>query len=248
MEKVFPTMLDRPETHTVISGLFYYFFAFVSLPFILLLLMQGSFSNLSVMTGVETAFHVINFVVVVLIFREYLMDSFSVFRSDVRNVLPAVGIAVSLMVIIGFMSNTVAGVLLIPDLSMAAASMLPLPEMELFLLCGDLVRLSPLWGLLCMVVLVPVTASCMYYAISFAPICEQRPWLAYLAVALLIAVPRFCNGATYWDPHQELVLYLAQLPLHLIACWSYQKSDTVWAPILTLSCTNLIASVLILLA
>ena len=93
----------------------------------------------------------------------------------------------------------------------------------------------------------PVAVSCLFYATAFAPVGCRRPWLAYPVVALLIAFPRICNGMTCWNPTEELVLYLAQLPMHLLACWSYQKTDTVWAPIAVHAAANLIACGLCLL-
>ena len=46
-----------------------------------------------------------------------------------------------------------------------------------------------------------------------------------------------------------MILYFAQLPIHLIACWSYKKADSIFAPILVLTIANLLACVrLIILA
>ena len=80
----------------------------------------------------------------------------------------------------------------------------------------------------------------------FAPVCYYRPALAYIVMAVFLAFPRFCNAATYWDPATEWTLYFAQLPVHLLACRSYQKADSIWAPILTLSLVNGIACILLL--
>jgi membrane protease YdiL (CAAX protease family) len=33
------------------------------------------------------------------------------------------------------------------------------------------------------------------------------------------------------------------LPIHLLACWSYQKTDNVWTPLISLALINLLASV-----
>lgn len=37
--------------------------------------------------------------------------------------------------------------------------------------------------------------------------------------------------------------YLVQLPIHLLMCWSYQKTDNVWTPLISLAVVNLLASV-----
>ena len=50
------------------------------------------------------------------------------------------------------------------------------------------------------------------------------------------------GGADY-----KLYVYFLQLPIHLIACWSYHKADTIWAPITCLAIFNLVTSLLGLL-
>lgn len=247
MQDHFPTMLERPETGTIIGAMFYSILAFFSLPFILLLFMQGSFGD-DMVTGImEIVYHVINFSVAVYIFREYLMDSFDLVRDDRKMFMKTVSMSAALIfflacvlhALFGFSGNI---------LQLSAYGTLPLAEMELFTLSSNLIVINPIWGTLCMVVLAPVTVSCLYYAPVFAPICCKKPWLAYLVTALFLAFPRYCNASTYWDPTQEWILYLTQLPLHMIACWSYQKTDSVWAPIATHALVNLLACGLILLS
>lgn len=247
MQKNFPTMLDRPETPQVIISVIYCLLAFFSLPFIMLLLMQGSFDNDAVRSGIEIAYHVINFLVAVFVYREYLGESFLNVQIDVKNFLKTVGICVALMFALAWTMFRFFTALGSEMMLTAAMGILPLAEVDLFTLSSWLVLTNPIIGTICLVILAPFTISCLFYSTVFAPICCNRPWLAYLVVALLIAFPRICNGMTYWNPTEELVLYLVQLPMHLMACWSYQKTDTVWAPIAVHASANLLASLLVLL-
>ena len=50
-----------------------------------------------------------------------------------------------------------------------------------------------------------------------------------------------------WRGEAALVLsgYLVNLPIHLLACWSYQKTDNVWTPIFSLAATNLLLSIVL---
>jgi membrane protease YdiL (CAAX protease family) len=128
-----------------------------------------------------------------------------------------------------------------------AYGMLPLTEVDLFILPCDVVATYPLLGTLCMGFVTPITISCLLYGSVFAPICYKRPVLAYVAMAAYLAFPRFCNAATFWDPATEWTLYFTQLPLHMIACWSYQKADSIWAPVLTHMIVNFFSALLILL-
>lgn len=247
MKEQFPDMLDCPDTPKIIVSVLYCVLAFFSLPFIMLLLMQGSFGDNAVSSGIEIAYHVINFFAAVWIYREYLVDSFLNVQINVKGFLKTVGTCVTIMVMLAWV---LAGLFMrIGGEYMYAVvqGMLPLAEVDLFMFSSYLVTVSPVFGTLCLAVLAPFTISCLLYSTAFAPVCCKRPWLAYIVVALLIAFPRICNGMTYWNPTEELVLYLVQLPMHLLACWSYQKTDTVWAPIAVLSAVNLVSSGMALL-
>lgn len=241
MRKLFPMMIDRPETPHIISSVFYCILAFWTLPFLLLLFMQGSFHNPVTLAWGDIAYHIINFIMALVIFRNYLAESFLNVQADLKHVLTyaltAAALMCTLMMIfmLGYLSTGAE------ILSLAAFSTLPIAEVELFVLSSEVIYQVPLWGTLCMVILTPVSISCLYYATAFAPGSCNKPWLGYLLVALILAFPRVCNAVTYWDPMEELQLYLIQLPLHLFACWSYQQADTVWAPIISLSVTNLAA-------
>ena len=52
-----------------------------------------------------------------------------------------------------------------------------------------------------------------------------------------------------WRGNAEYVVvaFVLQLPMHWIACWTYQKADTVWAPIAALAIFNLGTSLMALL-
>ena len=111
---------------------------------------------------------------------------------------------------------------------------------ELMMTPGSLLLNGGIPAAVVLVVLGPVITSCLFYATAFAPICTAgRRFWAYAAVAALVAVPRIVTYFTVWGGHKEVALYLAQLPIHFIACWTYQKTDTIWAPIFTLAITNI---------
>ncbi len=246
MKKQFPTMLEHPENSEIVSSLIYSFFAFFSIPFILLLFMQGSFGNAKTTGIIEMVYHVINFTVAVYIYRTYLVDSFELVLDDVKLFMRTISKSVPLV----FLAAMIPYRLFASAqnvMAISAYGALPLAEMELFTISGNLIVISPVWGTICMVILAPIAVSCLYYAPVFAPICCTRPVLAYLVTALYLAFPRLCNGLTYWDPAEEAVLYITQLPLHLIACWSYQKTDSIWAPIATHMVMNLLTCLMIFL-
>lgn len=246
MVKSFPTLLERPETGSIIGALFYAVLAFFSLPFLLMLFLQGSWNNGKAVAGVELFYHVVNFIVAVCLFREYLFDTFDDIRDGFKEIMKTVSVSTGLIILISIVLFSVFAY------SSGSAQLigfgtLPLSEVDLFILPCDMVAFYPLLGTLCMSFLAPIAISCLYYGAVFAPICYTRPVLAYIVMIAFLAFPRFCNAATYWDPATEWTLYFTQLPIHLIACWSYQKADSIWAPILTHMIVNLFSCLLIIL-
>lgn len=247
MYKYFPTLTERPEINNSIAALVYQVVAYFSIPFLLLLLLQGGRQDWAkVAAGMELAYHAFNFFVALFIFREYLTDTWADFRYGYQKLMKTVSLSTGLIVLIAFILHAMYG-FSTGTASLIAYGTLPLTEVDLFLLPCDVVAIYPLLGTLCMGFLAPLTISCLYYGAVFAPICYTRPVLAYVAMAVFLAFPRFCNASTYWDPATEWTLYFTQLPLHMIACWAYQKTDSIWAPILTHWIVNLLACVLILL-
>lgn len=246
MGKSFPTLLDRPETGNVISAVFYDVLAFFSLPFLLLLFLQGSWDNGKAVAGVELFYHLVNFIVAVCIFREYLTETFYDVQVGFKGLMKTVSVSSGLIFLLAMVLHALFG-FSDGNLMLTAYGALPLTEVDLFILPCDVVAIYPVLGTLCMVFLAPLAISCLYYGAVFAPICYTRPVLAYLVTAVFLVFPRYCNAATYWDPTQQMVLFATQLPVHLIACWSYQKADSIWAPILTHMIVNLVSCVLIIL-
>lgn len=247
MERYFPTLTERPEVNNSIAALIYQVVAYYSIPFLLLLLLQGGREGIKqVAAAVEIAYHGFNFFVALFIFREYLKDTSLSAQQDLKRCMSTIWVSVGLIFVVSLgLYNLFSGSFSLWWLS--AHGSLPLTEVELFVLPKDVILTYPVLGTLCMVLLVPTTVTCLYYGAVFAPICYTRPILAYVAMAAFIAFPRYCNAATFWDPAEQMILYITQLPLHLIACRAYQKTDCVWVPIAIHTIVNFFACALILL-
>ena len=104
-----------------------------------------------------------------------------------------------------------------------------------------------MFGTLCHTLITPIAVVGLFYVVGFAPMCCRKPWLGYLAVTILLMLPAAFD--ILWRGGAALVIatYILNLPMHLIACWSYQKADTVWAPLTVLSIFNLITSLVSML-
>ena len=233
-------MLDQPDKNAVGGGAAYGLFSYVLIPFVLYWV-SFSFNDDRFRFWGQLAHYVINFFMAVSLFREYLRDAFFAVRTEAKMVFreitwPVIGIIAyyfGLLQLLSPLDNA-----FLNDLLMGS---LPLGEVDILLFVSDFIYISPILGSLAVILLTPVTTTCLYYAVGFAPVCYKKPWLAYVVVALVLAIPRAINSFLFWSAEQEFAIYLGQLPIHLLACRAYQKSDTVWAPIFCLVIANLVA-------
>lgn len=246
MKTHLPVELEAPPVSHMIVGAIYSLVCFFSLPFLFLLFSGGFGDNLFALSWFEIAFHLLNFLVIFFLFREYLQDSLLNMQLNKDSFISVTAIAVGVMVIIGIVWHFLYLFTGFDVLYLAAFGTVPLSEMDILTLSGHVVVSNPIFGTLCLVLIVPVITGCLYYAIGFVPFFNIRPWLGYLAICAVVAFPRICNAVTLWDPVEETMLYIAQLPVHLTSCWAYQKTDTVWAPIAAQMIVNLIASVVLI--
>ena len=247
-ETKLPLLLDCPDKQIYISALIYSVVTFFTFPF-LMLLFSINVVDPAVLVWYELIYHAINFGVVLKLYKEYLRDAFDLFCARKKEIFGVVKTAVIAMLVVIGLWYLLARLTNWEPLVIALLGSLPLSEMDIFLLSADIPYLNPIPGTIAMVLLTPLVCTCLYYSVAFIPACNVRPWLGYVLVALLLAFPRLCNAFTQWDPATEMILYFAQLPIHLIACWSYKKADSIFAPILVLTIANLLACVrLIILA
>lgn len=238
MRKHFPLMNERPEFPRLVIGLIYGVLAFFSMPFLMLILIQGSFENEAVMNGVEIVYHIINGVAGLYIMWEYVKECVLYAPITRRDLLQTVAIGTGIILVLANLEAGLLGLVENDYALWASYGIVPFAELDLFTTPSYLAHLSPIFGTLSLSVFAPIAMSCLFYAVVFAPICCKKPWLAYLVMAIYLAFPRLCNGLTHWDLQLELALYAVHLPLHMVACWTYQKTDTILAPMATLAAVN----------
>ena len=237
LKKLFPIMLDEPEAHSIATGVAYWVLAFFLCP---------AFLSLSTITTahqpyyvwLEIGYHVLNFLVVFFTFFRYLKDAFFLVQVNTKQVL---GTAVSCAAVIIFIKLAIWIIAAMSKnalFAQVAVGSFLTTEADLLYYSTAVLTEQPLWGTLCLILLEPFIISCLFYATAFAPICTSRPLLAYLAVTVLFLLLNLVLAFCLWSLEVQLAIYLVQLPVHLIACWAYQKTDTVWTPILIHFLTN----------
>lgn len=238
MKKWFPEMTEAPEDRAVTSGIPYWVFAFFLLPMLI---------SLSTITSrgqdyeiwFDIGYHVINFVFVLIFFLPSLWDAFWAVQANGKEFLRTVLTCAGVIVILKTVAHSVtlfSGQIIWAETIWGCFL---INESDLLYYATAVIDGQPLWGTLCMVVLAPVTVSCLLYGAVFAPICVRKPWLAYVVMTVAILAVRFSMAFCLWPLQEEMMIFAVQLPAHLIACWAYQKTDTIWAPIATHFFANL---------
>ena len=237
MKRLFPPMYDRPENFMPFAAFGYWIFAFVGIPLFLPLIGDGLWDNLQFTSWLDFAYHAINALVVVAMFKTYFADSFLNVQLNPGKFFKTVGVALLLML-------ALVPVLLF-SLGYYVLDSYPINEMGVAVSSGVMVDALPVFGTLCHTLLTPVAVVGLFYTVGFAPMCCRKTWLGYLTVTFLLMLPDAFDIIWRGETEHVLLGFLLQLPMHLIACWTYQKADTVWAPLATLSVFNLTTSLLV---
>jgi hypothetical protein len=219
--------------------------SFVLLPFIAPLLAFDSWGDPATLVWIDMIYYAINGLLMAMLLKEHLKDSWFNVETNVKDFIKTVLIAVALCLcwILGSVSFADA---LFYHVSWTLEAF-PMSEMWQTMSTGILVQYKPVIGTICLTLFVPFTFTGMFYAIGFAPACCKKAWLGYITVTLVTIAPVLFE--IFWRETGELVLYpyILRLPVHWLACWAYQKTDCVWAPIFVLIPVQLVSCVASLL-
>lgn len=234
-------MYSKPEKIHIFALIACWLWAFVLFPLYLPFLGSGLWEQWEVSAWLEIGYHVINAVLIIFIMRGYLKDEWFMVTTDMRHYLKHV------MLTVGLILGTEMlwlGSMLISGFDIGyMLEFLPMAEMSVSHTPLFLIDLKPIFGTIALSVFAPISICTLFYCLGFAPICNQKPWAAYLCVAVITLIPSIID--ILWRGDAALVLsgYLVQLPIHMLSCWSYQKTDNVWTPIISLAITNLLFSI-----
>ncbi len=243
--KDFPEMSNHPETGVVIATIAYYYLCFMLIPFALPVFAYDYLRNDTVLAWIELVYHVLNGIIVFFICREHLEASLYYAQKNLKEFFLTVlkGLGLSLVTAAVLFGDLVllrqpAGVLL---------DAFPISVVNVFMVPGFLVNELPVWGTALMTLATPIAVCGLIYAPGFAPLACKRPWLGYLAVTVLIAMTYGFEYLWHLTLELAIALFVLRLPIHLIACWTYQRSNSLLAPVAMLGAFNLIASLICVL-
>ncbi len=102
-------------------------------------------------------------------------------------------------------------------------------------------KLDPNVMIVVAVLLVPIVEETLFRGVLFGSIRRKNRVLAYIVTALVFSVYhlwQFFVGGFEWP----MLLYLLQyLPASLALCWCYERSGSIWAPVVLHAAINLIS-------
>lgn len=241
MKKLFPPMTITLSVPNVIGIIVCWIVVFFVVPFFLIPFAWGGvWGSLEATSWVEIVYHIAKAGAVVMFLKEYFADAFFFLQTSVKTCLGHAALAFVLMV-----AAVVAQMAPMVMLGMPVEYLLnafPLVEMSATCTPGYLAFINPIFGTLCLTLAVPVSTCGLFYIVGFAPACSKKTWLGYLCVAVVTLIPALVGIMWQVDAVLAMDMYLLQLPVHLIACWSYQKTDNIWTPIFALGLLNLLGS------
>ena len=96
------------------------------------------------------------------------------------------------------------------------------------------------------VLLAPVVEELLFRGTIFAPLCKKSPLWAYIVSVGAFAALHVVSyiGIQHWSV--ILFSFIQYLPAGFVLCWSYQRSQSIWAPILLHGTMNFYSALMIL--
>ena len=244
MKKLFPKMNEHIGGGYIFCIFAVWVVAFLVIPAWLPLLAGGLHDDPAALSWFETVLTAVLGIAMLLVMKEYLKDAFMYVQIGAKEIFSTAAIALGLMVAWIFVIWELLPFLWISPVNIFYV--LPISPTNVLLTPGDVVANNHIFGLLSMTLLAPFGVCGMLYASGFAPVCTRSSWLGYLTMAGLALLIAVADAFWYWGSMAYLAFFI-RLPVHLFACWSYQKTDNVWTPIFALAVFNLLASLVSIL-
>ena len=241
MKKQFPQMTNALESSHILCVFALWAVVFLAIPGWLPMIAGGFLENDAAIAWLETGFCALMGIAMLLIMKAHLTDMFQDMRDDWKPIAKASGIALVIMAAWYVISAELLEWMQIDIMFLVEA--LPISPTNLLMLPGAVVYANPVVGLLCMTLLVPFGVCGMFYASAFAPVCTRSKWAGYPVVAGAVLLAALLDSYWYWETDMAMLTLMVRLPMHLAACWSYQKTDNTWAPVFALAAFNLLTSV-----
>ena len=211
----------------MLFGWCYLLISLFALPFALALL-NGLLQNPLSLTEINLVFTGLNFLIVAVIFHRFLLSSVKIVKERPWRCLVFAGSGFLLY----YLSSIVLSMLIVgffPDFSNVNDGAV----MELFQEYPRMMTLST-------VILVPITEETLYRGLCFQGLHRKNRLLAYGVSTFVFASIHVLGYVGLYDFTTLFLCFLQYLPAGIMLAWAYEKSDTIFAPILMHIVINLI--------
>ena len=241
MNNLFPSMCSKPEKFKILSIIPCWIWVFVLFPMFMPFVGLGIWEQAEISSWLEIVYHVSNGVALFLLMRSYLSEDWFMVSTDKGYYLKHIALTFGLMMGTELL---LLGTLWFCGFDIGyVIDFLPIVEMSVSHSPLALLFYNPIFGTIALSIFVPISICTLFYCLGFAPVCYRKPWLAYVCIAVITLIPFVIDILWRGEEGFGLRGYIVQLPIHLLACWSYQKTDNVWTPIITLAIANLFMSI-----
>lgn len=219
------TPMSRGE---VIGGFVYFPFYIFLLGWLLGLLLHALGDPLTA-SAANTVYFLINFLIVALIFRRWLIASLSAVTRQFWSFLQAA--------VLGFAFYYALLWVLTWALELLEWTVANPNDAYVSELAGGSVR----WALVCTVLLAPLVEETLFRGLIFGNLRPLNRAAAYIVSALVFAAVHVWQYAGSLGWRGTLLCAVQYIPAGLALGWTYEKSAAIWAPILVHACINAVS-------
>ena len=185
MSKSKAVTIDCPDNSNVVTSICYGVVSLVVAPYLLSFFSLGFELDRNAQAWVQFVYYTINCVAMVIIFREYLQDTFFYIRMDFRSFIPRVADGTVLMLIV---SAVIYGIGYRIENPLIMQGIIPTVEIDLLALPSVLMDQQPIVAVFCLVLVTPVTTSLLYFGTgiytdgTYFSHSQHCQWLDFLAM------------------------------------------------------------------
>lgn len=174
----------------------------------------------------------LNFLITLIIFRNYLLGSF---KTALQKPLRVLGFT-----LLGFVHYYLGMILVSTIIMLVSPDYFNLNDAAI----SEMAQESGLWMTVSVVLLVPVAEECIFRGLCFRAIYDRSPVLAWILSVSLFSVAHLVGYIGLYSPVKLLLAFLQYLPAGISLAFAYKESDTIVTPALIHTCVNLIGMLL----
>lgn len=166
------------------------------------------------------SFFALNFIVITVVFRHFLIENLVMLLQNPWQVIRFAGLGLVLYWVCHFGVS-----FLIMQLSPGFSNA---NDQSLMELTHENVMLMSVGT----VILVPVVEETLFRGVVFGTLLRKNSILAYAVSTALFSSIHILGYVNTYSPLELCLSFLQYVPAGLCLAWSYQKADSIWAPVL----------------